>query len=266
MSDFSSNSVEKFFQKPDIHEKWEDLYRSKENEAFYDLLFDKCLKKIKPPKDALFLDAGCGSASHSIRLAQKGFRVKAVDFSENVLEVAREKIKNLNLDSLIETQREDNCDLSFENDSFSYVLCWGVLMHIPEFEKAIDEFSRVLKPGGYLIISENNMDSLEARVIRMLKKKRSQEKSLPHGIELWGTSAAGRLVVRFVNIGWLVDRFQKAGLTLENRLPGQFSEGYVRFSSPFLQRLVHGFNYFWFKIIRNPGLAFGNILIFKKPN
>lgn len=266
MSDFSPNSVENFFQKPDIHQKWENLYRSKENEDFYDLLFDKCLKKIKPPKDALFLDAGCGSASHSIRLAQRGFQVKAVDFSEKVLDIAQKKIKDLNLDSKIETQRENNCDLSFENNSFPYVLCWGVLMHIPEFEKAIDELARVLKPGGHLIISENNKDSLEAKIIKLFKNEKNVEKHMPYGVEFWGSDESGQLVVRFVDIEWLIDRFQKAGLILEHRFAGQFSEAYIRFSSTFLQRLVHGLNKFWFKIIRNSNLAFGNILIFKKPD
>ena len=33
---------------------------------------------------------------------------------------------------------------------------------------------------------------------------------------------------------------------------------------PALKRLVHGFNNFWFRRIKSPGLAFGNVLIFEK--
>jgi len=39
-------------------------------------------------------------------------------------------------------------DMEFEDDSFSAVVCWSILEHVPYPQKAIAELHRVLKPGG----------------------------------------------------------------------------------------------------------------------
>jgi ubiquinone/menaquinone biosynthesis C-methylase UbiE len=136
-------------QKKDIHEGWENAYRTPENKKFYELAFDFIIHAIIPPENSLFLDAGCGNCSHSIHLAKRGFRIQAVDFSENVLEMAEENVKEKGFAERIKIKREDLTSLSFGNETFNYILCWGVLMHIPDVEKAIGELARVLKPGGY---------------------------------------------------------------------------------------------------------------------
>jgi len=84
-----SKKVENTLAKLDIHEEWEANYRTGENEPFFDLAFDYIVKILNPPPNSTFLDAGCGTCNHSIRLAKRGFHCVAVDFSENVLEKGR---------------------------------------------------------------------------------------------------------------------------------------------------------------------------------
>jgi len=47
----------------------------------------------------------------------------------------------------------DICDVPEPDHSFDVILCSEVLEHLPDAPKAIDEFSRLLKPGGTLIIT-----------------------------------------------------------------------------------------------------------------
>mgnify|MGYP000610224747 CR=1 FL=1 len=50
----------------------------------------------------------------------------------------------------------DGTLLSFTDNTFDYIVCSEVLEHVPERNKMLAEFARVLKPGGILIITTPN--------------------------------------------------------------------------------------------------------------
>ena len=141
-------------------------------------------------------------------------------------------------------------------------------MHIPEVGRAVSELSRIIKPGGSLIVSEGNSAALEAIVIRSLKrlarKEKAEVREKPEGLEYWTEKNGDALVTRQANIRWLIKSFEAHGLTLTLRVAGQLSESYTRLSAQPLKRLVHGLNNFWFQHVRWAGPAFGNILLFQK--
>lgn len=64
----------------DIHGKWVSMYRTSEAQAFYEMAFDEITRRLGAPRDAVILDAGCGSCAKSVLLAQRGFRVVGADF------------------------------------------------------------------------------------------------------------------------------------------------------------------------------------------
>jgi 2-polyprenyl-3-methyl-5-hydroxy-6-metoxy-1,4-benzoquinol methylase len=268
MSDSKSKLVESLLAKPDVHEQWESGYRTTDNERFYEQAFDYIAEVLKPPAGATFLDVGCGPCAHSARLARRGFKVHGVDFSESALGMAGEQLKAQGLADRITLGRENILELSFPDESFDYVLCWGVLMHIPEVERAVSELARVVKRGGFLVVSEGNMSSLEAVGLRGLKRVLGKEKAAvtrtQAGMEYWKSSGDGALVTRQADVGWLVRSFEEKGLRVARRVAGQFSEGYAMVSSPSLKRLIHGFNNIWFRYVGLPQLAYGNILFLQK--
>lgn len=45
-------------------------------------------------------------------------------------------------------------DIPFDSDSLDLITCLGVLHHIPNVSKVVNEFYRVLKPGGYALVRE----------------------------------------------------------------------------------------------------------------
>lgn len=200
--------------------------------------------------------------------ARRGFRVQALDFSESILEQAAANVRAHGLDDRITLQQGSLLNLPFPNGHFQYVLCWGVLMHIPDVDRALTELARVVRPGGALILSEANCPSLQATGFRLIKRLFGREKAdlirTPAGVESWLTRDSGKLVTRETDIPWLISRCAEFGLNLKQRRAGQFTEAYTRVPTQPLKKLVHLFNRFWFGLIRRPGPAFGNLLIFQK--
>ena len=92
------------------------------------------------------LDLGCGSGVLSIVLARNNADVTAVDLTENAIKMTREN-SNLQKEK-IKIVRADAEYLSFANDTFDYVISWGVIHHSENTEKAICEVARILKPNG----------------------------------------------------------------------------------------------------------------------
>ena len=268
MAESKSLLVQNLLARPEMHRQWEGDYRTAANEDFYERVFDYVIKVLEPPHDATFLDAGCGPCAHSARLARRGFNVHAVDFSESALVMARAYIESRGLDGKITLAKESLLEFSFPSESFDFVLCWGVLMHIPEVDRALTELTRMIKPGGSLIISESNKSSVEAAFVRnlrrFLRKEKADVKEGPQGIEYWKDKGGNALVTREANISWLVRNFEANGLKLSCRIAGQFSESYTRVSAEPLKKLIHQFNKFWFQHVKWAGPAFGNILIFRK--
>lgn len=264
----STKEVKSTIANPDIHEGWEKSYRNDENERFFRLAFDAIFKDLKAKPGSKILDAGCGSCRHSTRLAEYGFQVTAIDYAEYIVDKAKEIVAARGFAEKIKVQQEDLLQLSFDDNSFDYVLCWGVLMHIPNIETAISELCRVLKPGGTIIISEVNMNSLEVtlteKIRPLLNKPHIESKIVPSGVEVWAETEHGKLLSRRANMSWLSQEFSKHGVYIQKRRPGQFTESYTRFQNKTIQKTIHAINNFWFKYLPFPELSCGNILYFKK--
>jgi ubiquinone/menaquinone biosynthesis C-methylase UbiE len=94
------------------------------------------------------LDAACGTGRHAIHLAKLGHHVIGVDSSSEMLAVARQKLRDMDL-------RQGNLEaLPLEDSSVDAVICGLALMHVPDITAVLSEFARVLLPRGHLIISD----------------------------------------------------------------------------------------------------------------
>jgi SAM-dependent methyltransferase len=251
-----------------IHQKWVSTYRTPEAQAFYEMAFDEVVQRLDAPPDATILDAGCGSCAKSILLAARGLRVVATDFSPTALRLAEDNIRLHGLENQITLRQGNLLSLPFADGEFRYILCWGVLMHVPDLERALAELARVLAPGGQLVISEGNMHSVQSVALRsarrLLGRGRGRVVRTPAGLESHEQTAEGALVTRQMNMSWLVSESDALGLRLKHRLAGQLSELYVLAPWSGLRKVIHAANRLWFHYVALPGPAFGNILIFEK--
>jgi 2-polyprenyl-3-methyl-5-hydroxy-6-metoxy-1,4-benzoquinol methylase len=153
-------------EQPEVHTHWLNDFYLDESREFYEMAFDHVFNVIGPTRPSSVLDAGCGSGSHTIRLALRGLPVVAVDFSNYILERARANVAAMRLDGLVRFEHANLTDLSMQDGAFDLVLCWNVLMAIPDVGKATAELCRVVAPYGFLVISEDNLWSVEALLVR----------------------------------------------------------------------------------------------------
>uniref|UniRef100_UPI0040575EE8 class I SAM-dependent methyltransferase n=1 Tax=Acetatifactor sp. TaxID=1872090 RepID=UPI0040575EE8 len=99
------------------------------------------------------LDLGCGLGRHALFFAEKGFKVTAVDLSEDAVKFTKENMKEKQMD--FACQVADMMKLPFADDAFDRVFSYHVISHqdTAGVQKVIDEITRVLKPGGKVFLS-----------------------------------------------------------------------------------------------------------------
>lgn len=107
------------------------------------------------PKN-IVLDAACGSGYGTKLLAAKAKKVFGLDNNSHALEYAKDR----NISPNIEYVKTDlNEPLRFFNDGvIDVIISYETLEHIKNPALMVREFYRLLKPGGYLIISTPNKD------------------------------------------------------------------------------------------------------------
>jgi 2-polyprenyl-3-methyl-5-hydroxy-6-metoxy-1,4-benzoquinol methylase len=253
---------------PDIHREWESRYRTPGVVPLQDDQIDFIARLIGAHQGASVLDVGCGAGANAVRLARRGIQVEALDFSEAVLESAREKVHDAGLADLVSIRWGDVTALPHPTASVERILCWGVLMHITEIDRAVAELSRVLRPGGQLVICEGNVRAPDEVALRILDRlgRTTSARRAPAGMERWRNTSAGPLFARRTNLCWLSRAFADHGLVLRHTLPCQLTEAYVYLpDGSFASQAVHRLNAFWFHVIRTPRVASTVFMVFARP-
>jgi 2-polyprenyl-3-methyl-5-hydroxy-6-metoxy-1,4-benzoquinol methylase len=106
-------------------------------------------------ENKIVLDVACGEGYGSALLAQNASKVTGIDISNEAIEHARAKYFKENLDFSIGSV----CNLPIESNSIDLIVSFETLEHLVEQEEMIEEFLRVLKPEGILIISTPERDN-----------------------------------------------------------------------------------------------------------
>lgn len=132
-----------------IYAKWAPVY---------DMLYGRLLRpgREAATREALdcgkeILEVGVGTGL-SLPGYPAGYRVTGIDLSKAMLDRAAEKIERLGLESVTGLAVMDACRLGFADGTFDAVVGQYVITLVPDAEAALDEFARVCKPGGEIVL------------------------------------------------------------------------------------------------------------------
>ncbi len=115
------------------------------------------------PRGLRVADVGCGTALLTLALAGVAETVEAVDASDRMVRLAREKLRRSGAAN-VNVKRASAEKLPFADGGMDAVFAFHLLRHLVRPEAALLEFGRVVKPGGRVVLVE-----LEPHAVRALR-------------------------------------------------------------------------------------------------
>ncbi|MBI5789668.1 MAG: methyltransferase domain-containing protein [Candidatus Schekmanbacteria bacterium] len=112
------------------------------------------------------LEVGCGTGRFSESLLQSKAQVTVLDFSPAMLDYTKRRLSHHPDFSLL---RADAEYLPFKDNQFDGVLSVKLVSHFANPQKVLNEFQRVVNPGGWVIVDANNLFRLDFPLV-FLKK------------------------------------------------------------------------------------------------
>ena len=112
------------------------------------------VRELDLPPDSRVVDVGCGEGAHAFRLATHfGFRVLGIDPVQRHLDLAREARRSEvpEIASRVSFERGSATGIPVPDSSIDLVWCRDVMVHVEDPADAMLEFSRVLRPGAYVV-------------------------------------------------------------------------------------------------------------------
>lgn len=213
-----SQRAESFDEEP-TH-RIEDQFGKPEWQSFIRQAFG--LNDITDLSQLHALDLACGTGEISRMLCGIGLQVTGLDFSEAMHAIAKAKLLNDNWQPLL-------CDaenlVGVENESFDFLITRHLAWTLTDPAKAFEEWYRVLKPGGRLLIVDGNW---------------SQPPSITLIVKRWLAQFIARPKIRSIE-----DRAQNAAI--RKRLP--YADGLT------LQELQQQLSVPGFKFVTQPNIA-----------
>ena len=132
----------------EMAESYNLLIDHKPHNAYYDR--PNTLALLPAVRDKLILDAACGPGKYAEILISEGATVTGFDISPRMVALAKERNKNAGTFFVHDLA---NPLKTIADASFDVVLCALALHYLQDWTVTIQEFYRVLKPAGQLVIS-----------------------------------------------------------------------------------------------------------------
>jgi ubiquinone/menaquinone biosynthesis C-methylase UbiE len=114
------------------------------------------LLPLLPEPPARVADLGSGTGTLSVLLAEEGYSVDGVDFSPEMVRLAREKIADHPAADRIGFVEADAATPPLEAGTYDVVLCRHVLWALPDQVEVLRRWSALLAPGGRLVLVEGS--------------------------------------------------------------------------------------------------------------
>jgi tellurite methyltransferase len=134
-----------------IESNWDSQWEEESKRAYWQEPAKEVIdlkNRLNKSKFTEVLDLGCGIGRHAILFAKSGFRVTAVDYSQEALNILQQKASEK--DTHINIIRGSYSENIFPEESFNLVISYNVLYHgyRDDFKNAISIIHKYLRPEG----------------------------------------------------------------------------------------------------------------------
>lgn len=163
------------------------------------------------PEDALILDLGCGAGPFATPLRAAGRRVIPLDYSPDMLTLARRRLMQAKLHPQPLVQGDSEA-LPFADAQFDFTACLGVISYLPDYRSVLRKIFRTLRPGARAIITTRN-----SRNPLLWDPARAARASLSGSVSRHQSRSPGRLLdpddieADLVATGFEIDEFTGLG-------------------------------------------------------
>jgi len=145
---------------------WDGVYRG---DSLQGLIYQQrqaavldCVDAANLSAEARVLEIGCGAGHLTIRLAERGLRVDAIDASPAMVEAAASRALEKGLREQVTVEVADVHALPFEPSHFDLIVAVGVIPWLHSPQAAVAEMARVLRPGAQLVVTADNRARLSS--------------------------------------------------------------------------------------------------------
>jgi ubiquinone/menaquinone biosynthesis C-methylase UbiE len=135
-------------QTNDAYNKWAGTYDTVENRT-RDLEAKAIRSILKNVHVGNIIEIGCGTGKNTQWLSERCEHLTAIDFSSEMLSIAKEKIKDKKI-----TFRQLDITLPWNFKDVDLISCSLILEHIENIDFIFDQAGKCLKPGGKFYICE----------------------------------------------------------------------------------------------------------------
>ncbi len=141
------------------------------------------VQRLSLPPESRVLDVACGTGNLAIPLARSGHHVTGVDIASNLVAQARDRAAAEQL--RVRFDEGDAEQLPYPDSSFDAVVTMFGAMFAPRPEMVVQEFARVLRPGGHLAMANWNPESFSGAMFRVSAQHAPGAPGIPPPV-LWG--------------------------------------------------------------------------------
>jgi methionine biosynthesis protein MetW len=136
-------------------QRWGDLDREYRRDV---------LSLFEPNSEATLLDVGCGDGQFTLKVAARIGTSKVFG-----IDVVKENVEQAKARGIACYQADlDEARFPFEDESFDAVCANQIIEHLSKTDAFVKEVYRVLRPGGYAVISTPNLAALQCLIFLLL--------------------------------------------------------------------------------------------------
>lgn len=201
---------------------------------------------IEAESSDVVFDAGCGTGANILLLQPFVRRILAMDYSEAAVERCQKRLALNGIDN-VEVFQGDITRVPLPDSSVDRILCMSVLQYVDDVQlkAAFQEFARILKKNGTLVLHVKNLSSLYLSTLWLMKRLL---RALGRDAKLENYRTFRGYIRELQRAGFIPSDYRSLNIFLLDRMPHRLvlwlqkfelsHQNHFPFSSKFLRR--HG--------------------------